>query len=257
MVSRQFGRQQLAVMAGLMPFVLAVFVHAFRPSVPLAIAAPDRPALAFDQYLVDLGRVDGVATEVRGTFVFENHGTEPVEIDEVRPSCGCLSPQLSSKVIPPGETGAVILRMQPANESPGRKEFYADVIYRDPQPRETRVTFRLELPERRLAVKPRALIVYQSSDEPTKHLVTVSDSRPNPGQILSVKVSSPYAEATLLGRKITPEHGIETEIEVVVSADVPPGRHEALITIETDDPHSPQLRVPMLMHGRQPAEPAR
>ncbi|OYW22830.1 MAG: hypothetical protein B7Z55_04185, partial [Planctomycetales bacterium 12-60-4] len=154
------GFRELAAVLGFTPFVLAVFVHAARPSVPLSISLPDRPALAFDQYLIDLGRVQPT-TEVQGTFVFENRGQQTVDILEVVPSCGCLQPQLSTRKLAPGETGAVIVRMQPANELPGRKEYYADIRYTDPLPRETRVTFRLELPERQLAVKPRALLIYQ------------------------------------------------------------------------------------------------
>jgi hypothetical protein len=55
----------LATLA-LLPFGLAVLAHTARPSLPLSIAAPERPPLVFDQYLVDLGEVEP-STEVRGS----------------------------------------------------------------------------------------------------------------------------------------------------------------------------------------------
>ena len=44
--------------------------------------------------------------------------------------------------------------MQPANESGGRKEYFADVKYSDPEPRQVRLTFKLEIPEQGLTVRP-------------------------------------------------------------------------------------------------------
>lgn len=243
------GFRELSAVFGFLPFVLAVLVHTARPSVPLAIVAPSRPALAFDQYLIDLGRIQPTS-EVRGTFVFENRGRRPVEIQEVHPSCGCLQPQLSTRRLEPGEAGAVILRMQPANETPGRKEYYADVRYADPDPRTVRVTFRLELPEQQLAVKPRALLVYQLSDTPTVHTISVSDTRDQPVQILDAAVNSAFVTITRRGSHRTAEHGQVTEFDVEVSPNLPSGRHDAVVTIKTSDPRSPVIRVPMLMNGR-------
>ncbi len=243
------GFRELSAVFGFLPFVLAVLVHTARPSVPLAIVAPSRPALAFDQYLIDLGRIQPTS-EVRGTFVFENRGRHPVEIQEVHPSCGCLQPQLSTRRLEPGEAGAVILRMQPANETPGRKEYYADVRYADPDPRTVRVTFRLELPEQQLAVKPRALLVYQLSDTPTVHTISVSDTRDQPVQILDAAVNSAFVTITRRGSHRTAEHGQVTEFDVEVSPNLPSGRHDAVVTIKTSDPRSPVIRVPMLMNGR-------
>jgi len=245
----KLGGTQLSIVLGLMPFVLACLVHLARPSLPLALPAHSRPSLAFDQYLVDLGKIDPT-TEVRGTFVFENKGQQPLTIDKVTPSCGCLEPQLSAKSLQPGDSGAVVLRMQPANESPGQKEFFADVNYHDAEPRTVRVTFRLEVPERQLSVRPRALMVYQLSDQPTRHIVQVTDTRPNPAQVRKADINTNWATVDLLDRQTQPGGGIVTELQVTVPADVPPGRHEALITIHTTDPKSPVLRVPVLIHGR-------
>lgn len=235
-----------------LPFLLAVVAHTARPSLPLTIAPPDRPALAFDQYLVDLGPI-APETEVRALFQFANRGRSPVEILEVKPSCGCLEPQLSSRTLAPGEVGRMVLRMQPANELPGRKEYYADVRYTDGQPRETRLTFRVEIPEQQLSVRPKALMVYQLSDQPTSQTVTVTDNRPEPVRILGATVNSPFVTVRFQG-----EHqdggAQQTEFEVTVAAELPPGRHEAVLSIQTTDRLSPVLKVPLLMQGRRAPE---
>ncbi len=245
---KTIGLRELAVVAGLLPFAFSFLVHTGRPSVLMAIPPKDRPALVFHQYQIDLGRIQPTS-EVRGTFVFENRGQSPVTIEKVTPSCGCLQPQLSKEELAVGETASIILRMQPANEMPGQKEYFADIAYSDPQPRTVRVTFRLELPEQQMSVRPRALVVYQNTNEPTTHELSVSDTRPRPANILNAATNSNYAKVELLDVQEQPEFGRVTQLKVTISPDLPPGRHEATITIETDDPRSPVLRVPMLLHG--------
>lgn len=237
------------LLLGLAPLALAVVVQAGGLSRPVTMEIPARPALAFDQYLVDLGKIQS-KTEVRGRFVFENRGAAPVHIDKVDPSCGCLMPRVSSHDLKPGETGVIELRMQPANEMPGRREYYADVTYHDPEPREVRVTFRVEIPEQHLGVKPKALLIYQNTGEATTHDLQVSDSRPNPAKITGVQANSPFVTVEIVNTETSAEFGLVTNFRVTVSAELPTGRREALITIETDDPQSPVLKVPMLLQGR-------
>jgi hypothetical protein len=248
---------RVACAVALLPCTVAVLVHFVRPPRPLAIELPSRPALAFDQYLVDLGRVTPTS-ELRATFLFRNRGTQPIDVTDVAPSCGCLVPYVSTRKIEPGKTGRIVLRMQPANELPGRKEFFADVKYTDPQPREARLTFKLELPEDRLLVRPKALtfLFYQSSDQPLTRQIVVTDSREQPARIVDVTANRPFVRVEPGGRSSLESGGVEQRIGVTVQGDVPAGRHEALLTIRTDDPHSPVLRVPLVIE-RQPAQPQR
>ncbi len=242
------ARRWVAWMFALAPFALASAVHWARPSVPLAMASPVRPGLAFDQYLVDLGPIQPTS-EVRGVFHFRNRGKEAVTLTKVVPSCGCLQPLVSGKSIPAGEAGRIALRMLPANETPGKKEYYADVEYTDPEPRTARLTFRLELPERQLLVRPRALLFYQFSSEPTTQELIVSDTRGTPAKILDVTDNSPFVEVEVKEQRAGEAGGHETVIVVTVAGTLPSERKEAVVTIRTDDPNSPELRVPLLLQG--------
>ncbi len=232
----------------LAPFLLAVVVHVGRPPVPLTISSPPRPGLAFDQYLVDLGPTQPVV-ELQGKFRFRNRGKETVLLKEVRPSCGCLQPLVSGKEFAPGEDGQILLRMRPANESPGKKEYYADVVYTDPEPREVRITFKVELPERGITVKPRAILVYQLSDEKTIQELKIIDSRDQPARIKDVSVNSPLVAVEMGERRPGETGGIESVVQVMVEGKVSPGRHDAVITVLTDDPDTPELRVPVIIQG--------
>ena len=238
------------------PFLTASLVEFGRRPIPLSIPASARPALAFDQYLVDLGPTQPVA-ELQGKFRFRNRGGETVKLLDVRPSCGCLQPLVSGKEFAPGEDGQIIVRMRPANESPGKKEYFADVKYTDPEPREVRLTFKVELPERTIMVKPRALLVYQLSDERTIQELKVIDSRDKPARIKDVSVNSPLVAVELGERRPGETGGIESLINVIVEGTVSPGRHDAVITVLTDDPDTPELRVPVIIQGPRPNDPAK
>lgn len=76
----------------------------------------------------DFGAFDednGIAT---ANFKFINTGQEPVEITNVRTSCGCTTPKYSSSPVAPGDTGTVVVVYDPKGR-PGRfkKKIYVDM----------------------------------------------------------------------------------------------------------------------------------
>lgn len=316
----------LAAMPPMLAMAAPMWSHARPWSEPL----PAGPSLAFAQYAVDLGRVRP-ADELRGTFRFRNAGDKPVTITEIKPSCGCLMPRVDKKTYASGETGQITLRMQPANEEPGAKEFYCDILYTDSQPRTDRLTFRLHLPEQRLSVRPSALIVYQLSDQPTTQPIFVTDSRGHEVEILGIRTGSPFVTASMTApadyKPVSPDldprakkadgpvsallaanvattpashslkpipesealdgeplgnespakssaargmngghsvpgdppesesHANEKVVYITVAAQLPPGRHHAIIEIETTDPEVRFLKVPVMIQGRTTEEP--
>jgi hypothetical protein len=239
----------LSGVVGLLPFATAVLAHYGLPSEPAEVAFPPRPALAFDQYVVDLRKIEPT-TEAHAVFVFRNRSSRVAKIVDVRPSCGCLAPLVEPRTVEPGGVGRLVLKIQPANEAPGQKEYHADVTYTDPEPREVRLVFKVELPEQGLTVRPRALLVYQNGGKPIHEQLIVADSRANPVQIEDVAVNNPLVEVALGDRRIAPDGTIEQAIHVVIAEDVPPGVHRALVTIHTSDPRQGVLRVPLrIEHG--------
>ncbi len=239
----------LLFVAALAPFVLALAVQ-WAGSTPAAVsAAEDRPALAFHQYLVDLGKVPA-SPVVGARFRFTNRGRHTVTIQELKPSCGCLQPRLAKMRFEPGESGEVILPVRTPNQAAGKREYSVRILYTDPQPRERVLTFRVELPEKQVTVRPRALIFYLLGGGETKHKLFVTDY-PKIGfrltsanctlKFVSVKIDA--ADTDAYGH---PRH----PLSITVADDVPPGIHRGVVTIQTDHPRYRVIQVPLLIEKK-------
>lgn len=237
----------------LLPLGGAVLAHRQGSSPTLSIARPELPALAFDQYLVDLGPVQPAA-EIRANFLFRHRGHRTVKILELKPSCGCLQPRLQKMEYAPGELDSLVLRIQPANEAPGKHEYTVDIKYLDPEPREARVTFRVQLPEKGISITPPALMVYQFSNKETIQSIRITDTRDENWKVMGVSVTLPFVKVTA-GEPIRTESGaLEVALEATVAATVPPGRRRGLITVFTDNQQYPELKIPLMIQGPESSD---
>jgi hypothetical protein len=237
--------------AGLcVPFVLSLFVQLTgRAPGPMA-APPIRPALAFDQYLIDLGPVEP-SEQVAVPFRFTNRGKSRVTINELLPSCGCLQPELKQKVFAPGKSGSFKLRVQTANQLPGPKEYQVTVKYSDPQPREASVVFRVVLPLNQVFVRPPALAFSTyAGAPPTQQEVSILDGRARHLKITRVDCYRNLAFVEQLEGELAETGHWRGRLNVSVAANLPSGRHETMIRIFTDDPDYRMLRVPLVIDVR-------
>lgn len=239
-------------LGALFPFILAVVFHVQGPTAQSASKGPERPALVFDQYFVNLGKVGSVA-EVPVLFRFKNRSDRRVEISELAPSCGCLQPRLEKKVYEPGESGEFLLRVQTANEQPGEKHLWVDVRYQDPQPRSQRVSFTVVLPTDGVLIQPRAVAFYIQSDQPTERTITIIDRRGGGLRVTGMHSSLDLVSLRLLRESPREDGAFVIEIGMTVAGNVPAGRHTGLITVSTDDDVYSKLRVPVMIHGMEAA----
>lgn len=247
-ISRRAPRWPLFAGAAL-PAVLAVTFHALGPTAQSAVPRGPRPALVFERYLIKpLEEQIEVQSTHGATFVFTNTGDHPVHIDKIESSCGCLQPQMEQDDYQPGESGQFVLRVQTANQTPGPKEYYCRIYYTDPEPRETKVTFELVLPEQTMTVQPKAMIVYLLSPEPVEHEMLVTNYASDRLNVLNVTCSSEYATVALGPQGRDHEGNPRRVINVTVQS-APPGKHTGVIQIETDDSRFPVLRVPLFIQS--------
>ena len=230
-----------------LPMVLAC-VNWVWGSTPGPMAAAQRkPALAFDQYLVDLEKVPP-SEEVLGRFAFTNVGDQPVTIDELVPSCGCLRPQLLRKVYAPGEAGTLPLKVQTANEPTGRREYSVTIKYRDPEPQQAHITFRVTLPEDQVFVRPRALIFYVSAqnERATLQELVITDRRAQPLEIERIACANSSVEIGATWERETDEHGHRRfRIPVKVLPHPVNPRQQSVVTVYTRDPAYREIKVPL------------
>ena len=64
------------------------------------------PKIVFEETEYDFGTVER-GTKVTHYFVFKNAGDEPLEIKQVRATCGCTAALATKKVLQPGEEGKI------------------------------------------------------------------------------------------------------------------------------------------------------
>ncbi|HUG89871.1 MAG TPA: DUF1573 domain-containing protein, partial [Planctomycetaceae bacterium] len=128
--------------AALAPFGASLAFHAAGPVAQAGARSVERPALVFEQYLVNLREIPPMQ-EASARFAFANLGDEPLTITALEPGCGCLSPRLEKRTYRAGESGEFFVRIQTASEKPGRKEYAVTVRYTDSVPRETKLIFKV------------------------------------------------------------------------------------------------------------------
>ncbi len=258
------------VLALLIPAVLSLF-HSLASSRTLAaVAGPERPALAFDQYLVNFGSPQPRAIH-EAQFHFENHSSRPVKITAVKPSCGCLTPKLVGfnaqrkhevrTEFTPGEHGVLAMGIRPAKEQPGEKSYTVALSYDDGQPRTETLEFRITLPQKKLTVEPNELYFYQMSGEPDSRVVMVRDFRDKPARVLGVEAltagrkeeAQPLPGVTVVLGEIT--KGADGEatwpIQVSIAPELAPGRVDGWLVISTDDREAPRIKIPILLFGKE------
>ncbi len=235
-----------------------------------AIPGPDRPALAFDQYMVDLGEPSPRVIH-EAQFHFENRSSRPVKIIEVKPSCGCLTPKLvgfnaqkrheDRTEFAPGEHGVLAMGIRPAKEQPGEKSYTVTVSYNDGQPRTETLEYRITLPKKKLTVEPNELYFYQLNGEADSRIVMVRDFRDQPVHVTSVAAVTAGRQseaqplpgvAVTLGENTAGDDGeVSWRIKVSVDSDLAPGRHDGWLVISTDDQNAPQVKIPILLFGKE------
>lgn len=88
-----------------------------HPPAPKTRSYGVNQVLQFAVTRVDFGPITGLVPVSRRLSV-RNPGTEPVEISRVKTSCDCTSATLSPLKIAPGETGELVITVDPARSSP-------------------------------------------------------------------------------------------------------------------------------------------
>jgi hypothetical protein len=246
---RSFGTVQTICV--LLPLAISAFCSV-RPTVgpPLTVTV-DRPALVFESYLADQSQITAESKPVISEdFFFRNQGEQTVRITKIEPSCGCLAPQLSAQEFAPGETGRITLPIRTANEPAGLREYMVNISYEDPQPRTVSIFWRVRLPEKKLLIEPRVLMVLGDLSTSDEYAVRISDFRPGrtgtPLRITGVTAAPRQIQAQVSGQTAGGDVS-ETQISVKFSKDLPPGRHRGMITVETDDADYPALQIPVIV----------
>lgn len=239
----------LLALAALVPAawsVLAASQTANTPAVPVS----GKPGLVFDQYLVNLREVPQ-SRYVSAHFGFTNTSSQQVKITSLSPSCGCLQPQLTQRVYEPGESGQFYVKVDVLGREPGPQDFTVTMKYEDSRPREQALTFRFQLPEEKVVVRPRALLLYLTGDQAVTKDVFISDYRERPLKVVKAEAFTPDVTVQVADNRLDAEGHPAISVTITASGKFPTGKQTGMVTLHTDDETYPQIQIPIMIQKRE------
>jgi hypothetical protein len=205
-------------------------------------AAGDQPAngprIGCASNVVDLGVVtaDGHAD---AAFVISNDGTQPLEILEVKPSCGCMVARLKDRTIPPGSETVIDVRFSgKGRDGPQRQS--VRVKSNDPVQPELDLWIRGRVVPDIVEIFPSRLFLGRLAPRQTVTArVDIAVHTASPHGVTNVWTDSRYL-ACFLRRGAAASTATLT---VVSKPPLPKGDFSTSIRIDTDLPQNPSRTV--------------
>jgi hypothetical protein len=198
-------------------------------------------------------------------FHLVNHGTQPIEITDVRTTCGCLAPQLDRRQLAPGAEAVLRVEVSTLTQPAGAHTWMVRVSYKEEdRPGELALVVGAKIVSE-ISVLPPALTLFIQANAASPaegpgagaalgHAISVIDRRPRPLMITAAQPSTPHLRVRLGEPRQDPAGYWARTLQVEVAADCPPGRHDAVLRILADDATYPELNVPVTIVKRSPTE---
>ncbi len=213
-----------------------------------ALAAPPtdspRPDLRLDAYSCDLGRVDE-GTQITRTLTLRNVGDRDLTISQVRSSCTCLKAELINQSVPPGGSGTIALTL----DTTGLRGVQTYAIYvQSDDPVSPLVQIQVAA-----AIKPATLLVSTrrihfgdvDANLGAEREIFIKDPGDRSLDIHEVVSDSPLLQVCLVGASRPEGADVVFPVRLTLKPDLPVGSFEASITIVSNHPKEPRLRIPV------------
>jgi hypothetical protein len=179
------------------------------------------------------------------SFQVINRGSVAVEVIGARTSCGCMVPLIKERTLAPGQETTVLLEINTLTQAVGPQSWRLTLHSRpvgrpdadDVLPLTVRGTVIAEV-----RVEPTALVLSADVPAPT---VTLIDSRPRPLNLIDVRTTLPSLQAQVGTVRVNAAGHTVRTVLLEVRPDCPEGRHEAILSLYSDDPAYPELRLPV------------
>lgn len=199
-------------------------------------ASTDAPRAVFASTIYDFGTVKQ-GQEIAHTFILRNEGTEPLKISHAELSGRDLTARFKP-LIGAGQESQVTLTWD-TSQVKREVEGQAIIYLNDPdQPQVTLFLKGVVVPP--IDILPYAAVFFSVFNGETKdRSVTVVNNQERPLTITSLERDGKHFEAVV--ETIVP--GKQHELRVTLPAGVPTGRYKEAVTLLTDDPAHPKLRV--------------
>ena len=180
------------------------------------------------------------------TFTVVNRGPGAVEMIGTLTSCGCVAPLVGERVLAPGQETTVRVEINTLVQAVGPQSWTVTLHSRPVAQAEADDALTLTVRGSVVAevrIEPTTLIL--AADAPVPATLTLTDIRPQPLRLLAVRTTLPSLRADLDEAKQDGAGKAVRTVRLTVRPDCPPGRHEAIVSLHTDDPAYADLRVPV------------
>jgi hypothetical protein len=204
---------------------------------PTATAAPAASGskIQFETPTYDFGKAKA-GDPIKHTFVFTNTGCETLEINNVRPGCGCTTAGEWTKKVDPGKTGEIPIQVNTANfNGPIMKNVSVDS---NDKTQPTSVLYLKGTVWKPIDINPQfAMINVPPDTQGGSTVVRIINNMDEPLTLSKPEVNNPSFSATLK----TNQPGKEYELVVSVVPPIRTGYSQSQVTIKTSSATVPTL----------------
>ncbi|GJQ27937.1 MAG: hypothetical protein HBSAPP02_29690 [Phycisphaerae bacterium] len=219
-----------------------------QPSEPTVVLKPGEvPAIKFDTPTFNFGRVRA-GTDVTHDFWFTNTGTGPLELLSVRPSCGCTTSGQYDRVVQPGQSGKIPIKLSTGH---GAGPMTKSISVQTNVPGEgATVTLQVTGTLWQVVQAVPTNVNYSSlrasglTEEQLTKKVIITNNDQAPMKPSEPKVSGGPFKASLK----TLTEGKEYELTVVAQQPLSKGSNTASIQIATGNAEIPMLNIPVSLY---------
>jgi hypothetical protein len=237
--------------------VLMVVVAAAQqpaPAVPQQAQAPvaaqkapeaPQPAIDIVEKIKDFGTV-AKGEKIHATFEVRNIGKAPLEISQVRPTCGCTVANFD-RTIPPGGTGKVAAEVDTTGFS-GPISKAVLVFSNDPATPQVNLVIKADV-RAFIEVLPRPLVIFRNvlQGEPASEKLVLASADGSDFKVQSAEASGGTYQLTyreLPEKERVPDRkGSQWELTVTVPAGAPEGMLNHKIVVKTTAVKAPEVTI--------------
>ncbi|MBI5764179.1 MAG: DUF1573 domain-containing protein [Planctomycetes bacterium] len=213
------------------------------PQATVQLKPGEEPKIEFDTPIYDAGRLR-TGVDIQHDFWFHNTGTGPLEIIQVKPSCGCTTSGEYDRIVEPGKSGKIPLKVATGNFS-GPISKSVTVLTNAPGAASTiALQIKGELWQMVQAAPSSALFGNTSSttarESTLTRKITITNNSESP-----LTLASPKSSNNAFSAEIKPlEEGKKWELTVALSQELPNGAVTGNIEIETGLKDIPKITIP-------------
>ncbi|MEK6644412.1 MAG: DUF1573 domain-containing protein [Planctomycetota bacterium] len=212
------------------------------PQATVQLKPGEEPKIEFDTPVYDAGRIRS-GKDIVHDFWFHNTGTGPAEIIQVKPSCGCTTSGEYDRIVPPGKSGKIPLKVATGHFSGPISKSVTIVTNQSGPASMVTLQIKGEMWQMVQAAPNSALFgnvsASSTKDATLTRKITITNNAESPLTLATPKCSTPAFSASLNPL----EPGRKWELTVSLAKDLPNGAVTGNVEIETGLTELPKIQV--------------